>query len=250
MDPGTAGIVLIVLIIGLGAFVHGYGGFGYGMVAMSLFALLPYRMEPVTGVVTAGALVLLVVLLRISRPQGGIHWTKAGLILLGVVAGTPLGYLFIMKTGDSPAFRVALGAFLVVAGVVGALGVRARRKPPGFVGPLVGVLGGFLSGAFVTGGPPLVLYLYALADDAREMKATVQCIFIVMVIYRLTLVRLMGERFTAPVVVALLAALPLTVIAVVLGHKLSRADTARRFRVRAHAIIALFGLIVVTRALW
>lgn len=249
MDPGASGIALIVGIIAVAAVVHGYGGFGFGMTAMSVFALLPYRMEPMAGVVTAGALVLLVVLLRISRAQGGIRWKRVALILLGVVAGTPLGYLFIVKTGDLPVFRVTLGVFLIVAGIIGAMGIRIRRKPPAFAGPLIGVLGGFLSGAFVTGGAPLVLYLYALEEDARTMKATVQCIFIAMTTYRLVMVRLIGDAFSGSVVVALLAALPLTVIGVVVGHKLSRADTADRFRVRAHALIAIFGLVVTLRAI-
>jgi len=240
MPEYTIAVTLALMLAGFG---QGYFGFGFGIIGTTLLALLGPSMIGMTAVVTIAALFTIMLLLRLSQSHSRVDWPKSIRLVVGAAMGQPLGYLFIHTFGNRPVFRVALGAFLVLFALNGLFTPHVRKSLPRYVAVLAGILGGFLGGAFVTGGPPIVLYLFAHVDDPREMKATVQFVFSAGVIYRLISIGVAGD-YTAEVLKLASVAVPVAMVALVVGHALSHKAPADRFRRHVYAVIGCFGLCV------
>ncbi len=238
--------IVVALMLTLAGFGQGYFGFGFGIIGTTLLSLLDQRMTSMTAVVTIAALFTIALLLHLSRSHSRVDWTKGILLVVGSACGQPIGYWFISTFEDRPVFRVALGAFLVLFALNGLFTPHVRRTLPGYVAVLAGALGGFLGGAFVTGGPPIVLYLYAHADDPREMKATVQFVFGIGITYRLISMAVAGD-YTREVFSLSAVAVPLAMVALTVGHWLSRRAPADRFRRHVYAVIGVFGVSVLAK---
>ena len=113
---------------------------------------------------------------------------------------------------------------------------------PGIAAVFAGGLAGFMTGAFVSGGPPIIYYLYARAKDPRTMKATVQTLFIGLMLYRAILI-MVGGRCGSPELVGVLWATPVAVATLLAGHWLSLRGSPARFRKVSFAMLGLFGLL-------
>jgi len=245
--PDIEIILAVVAAVATAAFVQGYAGFGFGIVSIALLALLPRGMAGMAVVVTLCATAVVLLLLRLSHAEKGVRWRRVGQLVVGSVAGMPLGYWFIHTFGDRAVFRVALGVALIAFAVNGLFGRQARRKLAGWVGVAAGVCSGFLSGAFVSGGPPVILYLYSLADDPRDMKATIQAVFVANLVYRHTAIAVAGDY--VPSVLALAGfAVPAGVIALYVGHRLCRYGSVALFRRIVFGLIGAFGMVLIVRA--
>ena len=241
--------VLAAVIIGLASMVHGYTGFGMGMMSFSMLCLLPHHAERMAVVVTLNALVSMGLLLCLTGGRGRIDWRQTRLVLLGCAISMPIGYWFLTTSGDSPGFRTMLGLLLVLFSRIGLKAPRPTRRPPGWIGIVVGLIGGFIGGAFISGGPPIVLYLFALVDDPREMKATVQLIFVATLFYRLYLAQAVGGGYTAPVMQLAAVAAPFAAGGIYLGHRLSQTASKETVKRWVYGLIAVFGVILAVKGL-
>ncbi len=240
-------IILVAAMLAAAAFVQGYCGFGFGIVGTTLLAFLPHNMTAMTVVVTVCATVGTLLLLRLSHADVKVKWRYGLLVTSGAVLGMPLGYGFIHVFGDRPVFRAALGVTLLAFAANGLLFRPRRRKVPAPVGVLAGMLGGFLGGAFVTGGPPVVMYLYSQADDPRDMKATIQFVFVMGLIYRHVAISIAGD-YNADVLILAAVAAPVCAVVLWLGHRLSRGISVESFRRAVFVLVAVFGVALIVRA--
>ena len=247
--PALQGTVFVALVFACAASIHGYSGFGFGIVAMSLLSILAQDMPEMYVVVSINALVVVVVLLFLSRVHSHVDWLKAGLLLLGVAIGQPVGYWFLRTFGDHPVFHVLLGLVLLYYAVNWIVSPTIRRGLHSAVAVGIGAASGLIGGAFVSGGPPVVMYLYSQADDPRDMKPTVQSVFLVMLLYRLVLIGMAGD-YSAHVLRLSLYTVPLVIPLILIGHALSRRGPAQRFRRYVYGLIALFGVSVFAKGLW
>jgi uncharacterized membrane protein YfcA len=246
----TAEDVVIVLAVALiAALVQGYSGFGFGIVASSLLAFTDLPMVQVAATITAATGAITLYLLWLSHAEARAHWRLGLLVLAGVVVGQPIGYGFIHIWGDAPVFRVVLGLVLMGFGLAGVATRNGHRHLPPLVGVGAGALGGFLSGAFVTGGPPIVAYLYAQEADPRQMKATVQFVFLTSVGCRLLWITAAGDWGPGTLWLAL-GSLPVVLPAVGLGHYLSRRGSSTAFRRTVYLLIGLIGGGVLAKGAW
>jgi uncharacterized membrane protein YfcA len=231
------------------AWVHGYSGFGFGIICMALMAFLPMGMERASVVVSLTGFVILVVLVFISRGGGRVRWDQVLLLIPGGVLGVPLGYRFISAFGDQPVFRFVLGGALMIFAVLGA---RKRGKTPralpGWAALPIGLISGFIGGAFVTGGPPIVMYLYSRTRDPRDMKATIQATFMALSATRIATIAL-GEKGLAAEGTLRMALifLPFVVAALIMGHRLSLGHSVDFFRKVVNGLIFLMGLSIVVQ---
>ncbi len=239
-------IIIIVAILALAALVQGYGGFGFGIVSISLLALLGKGMEQLAIIVSLVALVVVACLLALSRSRGHVRWKTGLLILIGIAIGQPAGYWFIATFGDQPIFRILLGIFLLAVGLFTAKGPqRMRRLSPALATP-AGIFSGFLAGAFVTGGPPVVLYLYSMTEDPREMKGTIQFVFLSSILVRLSIIPF-GAGYQMPTLRTAALAIPFAVVALVLGHWLSHKGSVSMFRLIVGLAISTCGIIAIIK---
>jgi len=191
---------------------------------------------PASGVVNVtGALQVMWMAWSLRRH---IRWSYVVRLLPGILVGLGLG-LFTLKSFD-PTRLIQLLGFTIIA--ISAWNLLSRRGH-GHGSPLwdfaVGFASGAIGGAFNTGGPPLVAYLYQRPDPPAVLVATVQGTFLVF-----TTVRFVGASAVGLIdaEVLQLAALfvPWVIAGAVSGLALGRRVSPERFR--RISWIALGGL--------
>ena len=124
-----------------------------------------------------------------------------------------------------------------------------KRRIPVALAPVFGFFSGLLSGAFSSGGPPIVMYLYAQEDDPRQAVGTTQAVFMGGNLYRLIVVAL-GERGISAELglrTALLA--PFAVAAGLIGFRLAQRFSIRPFLIAVYSVIVLSGVLNVYKGL-
>lgn len=241
--------LIAAAVICLASIVHGYTGFGMGMISFAMLCLLPHAAERMAVVVTLNALVTMGLLLALTGGRGKIDWRQVGLVLGGCAISMPIGYWFLSSYGDSPMFRTMLGVLLVIFARLGLNAPRPEHRPAAWIGFAVGLVGGFIGGAFISGGPPIVLYLFALVDDPREMKATVQLIFVATLVYRLFLAQAVGAGYTVPLMTLAAWAAPFGAFGMWYGHRLSQTASKDAVKRWVYTLIAVFGVMLAVKGI-
>ena len=157
------------------SFVMGLAGFGIGLVSL---ALLPYVMSPADAIVlmtlyaAAFALAIFVPVRRDFTPG------RVGALVLGTVAGTPLGVWALTRFEASLLNRL-IGLMLLVAVALEWRGRYPERLEGRRWGLGAGVLAGVIGGAVGTPGPPVVVYATTQGWSPRTIKANLQAFFVV-----------------------------------------------------------------------
>jgi uncharacterized membrane protein YfcA len=240
---------LFGLLIGLGAFTQGFTGIGFGIIVLAGIAFTPWDFERATVVLNLLLLVLNSSIIYASRKEAPINWRIVGYILIGEVCGVPLGYWFILAFGNQPAFRIVFGATLALFAAHELFRLRIRKELNMGFGVLAGVIGGFLSGAFTAGGPPIALFVYSRQKDPRLVKGTLQTVFLSATIWRLANIVLMGKGVTVPVLKIAAVTLPVLIICSVLGHAASRRVSKDMFLKIVFSFILLAGIMNILKGL-
>jgi hypothetical protein len=225
------------LIVLLGALVQGFLGFGYGIVAMSGLTLAGDLVHAagvvnLTDLLLTGSLAL--------RMRKVVLWRVVGRVLPGALLGVLIGVTALGSLDREWMVR-ALGASIVAVALwnVTAPSLRTHEAPLWDGG--VGLLAGLLSGAFNTGGPPLVAHLYRRREDPVALKATIQAAFLAMSLTRLPTAAAQGLVGQAVWRDALLAA-PLVLVGAWCGTTLAGRVPAERMRSGAWAALGTLGV--------
>jgi len=246
MDPSEH-LLIPILVFLVAAFVQGYGGFGFGIVAMSLMVFTPIDLERGAALVTLISLPMLFVLLQWSSVRARPRWELVVLLFIGMMIGQPIGYRLLEALSRQPVFQVIFGLALIGFAIQGFYG-RLQKALPKWSALPIGMLSGVITGAFASGGPPLVLYLYSRVKDPREMKATVQALFFLGSSYRLVLVLLSERGVTGELTWTALLCLAALVPVLWLAHWLSTRSSTRFFTQAVYALLGVFGLLIMARA--
>lgn len=167
-------ILYFTLILTLAGLVQSITGFGFGLVALALLGMILDIREASVLLAPAGVVLNLYLFWRLHRH---FHWK--GLIPLAVscVLFVPFGsfLLFALRT---EILNVLLGSLMIYAAVQKLLAGRNKNScavwHPLKAGIPCGALGGLLTGAFGTGGPPIVSYLLNRPLDRFAFIASTQ----------------------------------------------------------------------------
>ena len=174
-----------------------------------------------------------------------VEWKETLLLAVPVVVvGTPLGLLAFDVAKDELLTRV-VGALLIVSAAyfLSPWAPRPRRPHRG-VAVGAGSLAGFLSGLTSTGGPPLVLYLYAREMDKTTRLAILQAVFVIASIAKVAALIGLGW-LTGPIWRdAALLVLPL-LVGVYVGQKLFHRIPAEPLRKAALLLLLVLGVLLV-----
>jgi uncharacterized membrane protein YfcA len=238
--PAQFAAVCLVLIVAEAVYV--LLGFGAGLVAVGGLALLVPDLRDVV------VLLLLVnlpaELFVVAASWRDVAWRGAAVLTAGVAVGIP-GGTWLLRAGDPRVLLIALGAMLIVVGV---LFVRfptvELRRVPRWVPLPVGVVSGLLTGLFGTGGPPLVLYYRCLGVGKTEFRGNLMAIFLAMTAIRVPSYAGMGlitaERLWSGAVV-----LPAVLIGAWIGHHLHLSVAESTFRRLVAAALVVLGVLLV-----
>jgi uncharacterized membrane protein YfcA len=236
-EISLAFLALTALVFGAGA-VQGFLGFGYGLVVMSVMTL-SRDLVHATAFVNLTALGLSLSMVW-SEPRRVI-WPLLLRILPAMFAGMAIG-LVALREVERDVMVPLLGVLIVATAAWNLAQPRLHRQESWLLDLAFGGAAGVLSGAFNTGGPPLVVHLYRRPEPPLSLVVTLQAIFIGSGLGRVVMAGTQGLMPASSAWLAL-AALPAVVAGTLVGMAAARRTRPERFR--RVAWLALGGLGVV-----
>lgn len=235
LASSAATLAAVALIVALAATVQLAAGFGFGLAAVPLLALVIDAHEAV------------VVALALATITNGLQaWTGrrdgdrgvAARLLAGAAVGLPVGLVVFLGL-DERALAAFIGVAVLVAVVMIGLGLDLRHAGPG-----LDVAGGLVAGAMTmsTGvsGPPLVFVLQARHFDAVRFRATITAVFFVLDVVSVGVFTATGD-LDGGVAAAVAVALPGLALGAATGLYLRRHLDARRFRALVLVLLTAAG---------
>lgn len=229
-------------ILSVAYFVRGVAGFGSGLIAIPLLALI----MPLSLVVP-----LVVFLDYVASASHGladrqhIQWRQILPLLpfsaIGVIAG-----LYLFKTVDSVMLAHALGVF-VLAYALYTLFYRDQNRPVSrFWAVPAGALGGSVGTLFGTGGPFYVAYLKHRGLPKTQFRATFATIFLLDGAGRL-IGYLSSGYFDRDWLVFAALALPIMGIGLYLGGHIHTNISQRTFQIAVSILLVISGISLLLR---
>jgi uncharacterized membrane protein YfcA len=229
--------MVVMLIVFLAIFVQAASGFGLALVSMPLLV-------GVIGVSTATPLVAVigitaeVFLLR--RYWDALNFSAVKRLSLASIIGIPLG-VYVLSAVDGRIITTILG--FIVTGyalyALFALRLPALNQPGWAYG--FGFLGGVLSGAYNTSGPPVIIYGTCRRWEPTTFKGNLQAYFLLNSLFTLT-AHMISGNFTAVVWQNYLWALPGVGLGLLLGRWVDGRVAPARFRKAVLLLLILLGI--------
>jgi uncharacterized membrane protein YfcA len=153
----------------------GLAGFGIGLVSL---AFLPYVMSPANAIVLMTLYAAVLALAIFVPVRRDFTPGRVGDLVLGTIAGTPLG-VWALASFPASLLNRLIGLMLLVAVGLEWLGRYPEKLEGRRWGLGAGVLAGAIGGAVGTPGPPVVLYSATQGWSPRAIKANLQAFFVV-----------------------------------------------------------------------
>ncbi|OKI92924.1 permease [Streptomyces sp. CB02058] len=224
---------LLCVTVGIGALLQVSIGFGLGMIAAPVFALVDPELAPVAVLLLAGGVTASVLVRERGRADlRGCGWALAGRIP-GVLAGT------LLVVALPSRYLALLIAAVVLAGVaVSMAGFVPRQRRSAVV--LAGMASGVMGTATSIGGPPMAMVWQRLRGP--ELRATMSAFFLVGSLMSLAALTAAGTVGAHALWGALLLT-PAAVAGVLLSRPFTRRLDVRRTRTVA-TVLAVAGAAV------
>jgi len=246
----TSELILYLLISGLaGGFINGLAGFGTALFSLSFLLNVLSPLQAV-GIVLVMSVFSGVQGLWVVRKQLAEHKTRLARFLLPALPAIPLG-VYSLHFIDAVHLKIGIGFFMLFYG--GFFAFRASlpnfNRPLPFVDCVIGFIGGALGGAAGLSGAIPTIWLSMRPYSKMETRAVLQPYNVT--ILSLTIIALMAtEAFNSQSLLQLAIILPAALVASVLGIRLFTILNTDQFRRLLIILMAVSGLIVLTRSLF
>ncbi|MDP2907705.1 MAG: sulfite exporter TauE/SafE family protein [Nanoarchaeota archaeon] len=237
-------ILPVFAIVFLAALVRSTFGFGDALVGMPLLVLVTSVRNATPLMAFVGPTLAVLLLIKEWRR---IDLRSALRLILSTLAGIPFG-LFFLKRIDERVVNLVLAAVIILFSVYslikpGRLKLKSERPAVAF-----GFVAGILGAAYNTNGPPVIFYGALRGWAPESFRATLQGYFLPTGGAILIGQGLAG-LWTKPVVTTYLYALPLILVAVLAGTKLSRKIPAGMFNRYVYGLMLVLGTVLLIKAI-
>ncbi|MES9947178.1 MAG: sulfite exporter TauE/SafE family protein [Candidatus Thiodiazotropha sp.] len=222
-------------VIGVAYLVRGIAGFGSGLIAIPLLAL----MMPLTIAVP-----LIVFLDYIASASHGIkhreaiQWKEIVSLLPFAIAGV-LTALFIFQSVDMEALKMGLGCFVLLFAIYSLFSFSGKTLISSLWSVPAGSMGGIIGTLYGTGGPFYVMYLKFRNIEKTQFRATFATIFLLDGAGRLAGYVYSGF-FSMDLVLMMAVAIPLMVIGMFIGGHIHTNMSQQTFQ-RAISMLLVFS---------
>ncbi|WP_316364297.1 sulfite exporter TauE/SafE family protein [Candidatus Thiodiazotropha sp. CDECU1] len=222
-------------VIGVAYLVRGIAGFGSGLIAIPLLAL----MMPLTIAVP-----LIVFLDYIASASHGIkhreaiQWKEIVSLLPFAIAGV-LTALFIFQSVDMEALKMGLGCFVLLFAIYSLFSFSGKTLISSLWSVPAGSMGGIIGTLYGTGGPFYVMYLKFRNIEKTQFRATFATIFLLDGAGRLAGYIYSGF-FSMDLVLMMAVAIPLMVIGMFIGGHIHTNMSQQTFQ-RAISMLLVFS---------
>jgi hypothetical protein len=230
-------ILLLAAIYLAASFVQGLTGFGMGLIAVPLIALM-FGPQTAVGMVLSVGIAVGLINFLLHRKQ--CQYRRVLPLALLSYPFVPVGAYF-LESVSADLVMIILGAVIIALTLFAwfaqsrlALVMQTRG-----VGPAFAAVAGLLLGAFSTSGPPMVAYFYAGDTDRIRAKANTQLFFASTTAVAMA-IHAAAENVTWWTLAWGLPFIPVIYLATHLGVAVSFRVPVARFRILTD--IALIGL--------
>lgn len=238
MTPVELAVAATIVLVG--SLVQGSLGFGLGLVSAPVLALIDRDLVPVTPLLLATVLSLVVAF----RERDAIAGRELTWAWVGRLPGTAVGVVTVAAVSGRAGTTV-FGAGILLAVLMTASG---RRLPGGSTTLFgAGVLSGLMATTVSVGGPPIALVLIDLPP--RRLRATLSAFFGIGAVLSLAALAAIGEVGSEAVRAAVVLAVPMAVGLALAGPVTRRASSAQ-LTSAALTIAGASALILLGRGLW
>ena len=240
LSPGMLFYAFSAILIA--AVIRGYSGFGFSALTVTSLSLI---LPPAEVVPTAFLLEIAASMFMLPMVWSSIDWKKLNWLVLGILAGTPAGLLFLAEVPQDPV-RFTLSGLVLVACILLWKNVRIRSEGGRRRLLVVGGFSGLVNGAAGIGGLPIVLFLLSGSIRAEVLRATLVAFLFCSDIYATLLSgskNLLSNELLARSVLFLF---PL-VVGVAIGHRGFVKSSPESFRKFAIGLLILLSIAVIVR---
>ena len=169
-------MLYVALVSVVGMTIQSSAGFGYGMLAMSIF---PLFMSYTDALVVSALTSLPCNLILTLRHRKHVNIKMLLLPLIAFAVANAISTSFLVGMADA-LMRRALGATLILlAAYYLFFTSRVHIKASKLSGSICGGISGTLSSLFGMGGPPMALYLLDTTSEMQEYHANIFCFFVI-----------------------------------------------------------------------
>ena len=226
-----------MFVVFLACFIQSLTGFGVALVTMALLPSL-IGLQVATPLVALMGIVLEVMIL--VRYRSSINFKSIlGLIIPSIVA-IPLGVKYLRLLDESVALFI-LGLIVTLYALYALIGFRLPELRHPSWALSFGFMGGLLSGAYNTSGPPVVIYGNCRKWAPEEFKSNLTGYFLVNSVMTVSTHWLSGN-ITSDVWFNFWWALPALVIGFLLGQSMDKWLNPELFRRIVLVMLVILGL--------
>jgi len=231
-------LAIAALVTAVAGVMRGFAGFGTALTLAPVYSVL---WGPATGVPTMllmealiGSQLLFGAWQHVNRR---VAFPMAGAACLAVPFGA-----WVLFVADPRVLTRAMGVLVILFAAVLASGWRYHGSRPLPLTMAVGAAAGIMKGSTGMSGPPVILYMLAGSEEAREHRANLILFFAVLGLVAL-LPPFLAGLFTATVLIKVALLVPVLLAFVRVGAALFGRIGQASFRAVAYGILFAVGLI-------
>lgn len=238
-------VVYALGILGTAYFIRGISGFGSGLVAVPLLALV----FPLPLVVP---FILLLDFIA-SLTLGGLNlklvrWDEVKPLVPFGVIGVVLGTTLLVNLPKTP-LLIGLGVFVLVFAVRSLLNLHGEKPVSRWWALPASLTGGTVGGLFGTGGPPYVIYLAHRLKEKGQLRATLSGVFFLEGLFRIISFTTAGLLLNATVWQSFFLGLPIALAALYGGSHVHTGLSQSQVTRLIGALLLLSSLSLFVKAL-
>ncbi len=229
--------LLVAVIVFFGITLHSILGFGVALICMPLLIGI---LDPASAAALVAIFTVPLQLAIIWRYRRSLNVRPFWRVILGSAIGIPLGVLLIAQL-DRQIILTALGLFLITYSLYSLFSPRLPefRRPGWEYG--FGFASGVLTGAYNTGGPPIVIFGASQRWKPEQFKANLQALFLVA--DPLVIIAHVAAGHVDTLVVQLtVISLPVVALGTLVGFWLSRFVNEAMFRRGVLLMLVVVGV--------
>ncbi|MFQ5422119.1 MAG: sulfite exporter TauE/SafE family protein [Anaerolineae bacterium] len=226
-----------IVIMLFATFVQGAAGFGMALVSMPMLVyFLGIRTAtPLVALIGIATEVVMLVYYREALTLQDI-WRLSAASLVGI----PLG-VWLLRRLDADVVTAVLGVILIIYALYSLGGLHLPKLANRAWAFAFGFVGGLLSGAYNTSGPPAVVYADCRRWPPAQFKSNLQGYFLLNSLMAIAVHGLSGNLTTA-VWHNFWLGLPTAVLGLALGVRLDNHINPARFRQMVLVLLVVLGV--------
>lgn len=237
-------LLAILAVIAITHLLGSIAAFGSSMLTLPILIWFMDVKDARTILLLAGIFQSYIVFACIYRD---IDWKLLGRMMFFAALGLPIGIGALHHLPEKPLVGF-LGILLIISGA-SRLQRGSARHPRRWPRPVLDgllVLGGIIHGAFVCGGPALVVYAQHMSPEKDAFRGTLTA-FWTLVNTILLVALFFGDTRIPQTMPVLVAGIPLVIVASLLGNRMARRMSQEFFSQIVAVLLILSGIVSIAR---